>query len=101
MMMAHDSTSNGPELSTESIVALESALQKYLANQDASVSLEPTMRRIAVEARAKSIRAEQLLIMLKDIWYALPQVARADHVESQNRLLQRVVTLCIREYYSR
>ena len=58
------------------------------------------MQTIATEAREKQMRAEQLLVVLKDIWYSVPQIAQAPLGEQQNRLLQRVVTLCIREYYS-
>lgn len=99
MMMALDSTSNDPSLSQESISALEAALHGYLADENSAAALEPAMRRIAAEAREKKIRAEQLLIMLKEVWYALPQL-EAVRGETQTRLLQRVVTLCIREYYS-
>jgi hypothetical protein len=100
MMMAHDSTSNRPELSAASVAALKSALQKYLANESETAPLEPALRLVAAEAREKHMHAEQLLIALKDVWFALPQIAKAAQGEQQSRLLQRVVTLCIRAYYS-
>jgi hypothetical protein len=99
MMMAPDSTPGRPSLSAESVAALRSALEKYLANGHEVASLQPTLRRIAVEARERKIHAEQLLVLLKDVWFALPQVERAGS-EPQRLLLQRVITLCIREYYS-
>ena len=40
------------------------------------------------------------LVALKDIWYELPQMRAVTDVDEQHRLLQRVVTLCIREYYA-
>jgi hypothetical protein len=99
MMMAPDSTPGRPGLSAESVDALRSALEEYLASGREIASLQPTLRRIAVEAHEKKIHAEQLLVLLKDAWYALPQMGRAG-TEPQNILLQRVITLCIREYYS-
>jgi hypothetical protein len=99
MMMAHDSTPGRPGLSAESVDALRSALEEYLVSGQEPTSLRPALRRIAVEARAKKIHAEQLLIVLKDVWYALPQMGRAGS-EPQNIMLQRIITLCIREYYS-
>lgn len=100
MMMAHDSTPNRPELSAASVDALRSALQEYLERSSETPALRSALRGIAAEAREKKIYAEQLLIALKDVWFALPQVARAPGGEDQNRMMQRVVTLCIREYYS-
>jgi hypothetical protein len=100
MMMAPDSTPDEPELSQATIDALQAALQKYLVDTDQVTALQPALRRIASEAREKKMRAVMLLILLKDVWFALPQIRRMPEGEGQNRLLQRVVTLCIREYYS-
>jgi hypothetical protein len=58
------------------------------------------LQRVSVEAREKYIQAEHVLIALKDIWYELPQMRATANIEEQQRLLQSVVTLCIREYYS-
>ena len=99
MMMAPDRTPKGPELSAAAIAALESALGKYATESD-STALQPALHRIATEARAKQMQAEQLLVVLKDVWFSLPQIAEAPQARVQDRLLQSVVTLCIREYYS-
>ena len=85
--------------SAEALDALRSALEEYLISGGKTPSLQPALRRIAQEARQKKIHAEQLLIALKDVWFALPQVTRTPN-DRQNELLQRVVTFCIREYYS-
>jgi hypothetical protein len=99
MMMAPDSTPDRPELNATAVDALRSALEQYL--EDArETAVQPALRRIAAEAREKQVHAEQLLVLLKHVWFGLPQVARLPETEHQTRLLQRVVTLCIREYYS-
>ena len=98
-MMAPDTTPGRPSLSADSVDALRSALEEYLANGHEIASLQPALRRIAVEAREKKIHAEQVLVLLKDVWFALPQISRPGN-EPQLPLLQRVITLCIREYYS-
>lgn len=100
MMMAHDSTPNRPELSASSVEALRSALLECLEQSGETSALQPALRQIATEARATKMHAEHLLVLLKDIWFALPQIGKPSESEQQNRLLQRVVTLCIREYYS-
>jgi hypothetical protein len=43
---------------------------------------------------------EQLLIALKETWYLLPCVQEMSDTSEQVRLLQRAVTMCIREYYA-
>lgn len=98
MMMAHDSTPNRPELSAAAVEGLRIALLEHLAGRSDVASLQAALRDIAVEARDKHMHAEQLLVLLKDVWFALPQVSRTGD-EAQNRMLQRIVTLCIREYY--
>jgi len=98
-MMAHDSTPGRAMPSAEALDALRSALEDYLTSGGEAASLQPALRRIAQEARQKKIHAEQLLIVLKDVWFALPQIARTPN-DRQNELLQRLVTFCIREYYS-
>lgn len=99
MMMANDPTSPHPGLSASSIESLRAALRAYLGDND-TARLQEALRHIAQEARGKKMRAEQLLVQLKDIWFELPEIHGAPEGEDQNRLLQRVVTLCIREYYS-
>jgi hypothetical protein len=55
---------------------------------------------MAGEARARSILPEQLLVVLKDVWSSLPEVRSTHESREQISLLQRVVTMCIKEYYS-
>lgn len=98
-MMAHDSSAPRPNLSAAAIAGLEAALARYLANQS-DASLEKALRTLTMEAREKQIHAEQLLIVLKDVWFALPEIRETPSGDPQNALLQRVITQCIREYYS-
>lgn len=100
MMMAHDSSVPRPDLSSTTIASLERALVVYLADPADTSKLDSALRSLTVEAREKQIHAEQLLIVLKDIWYGLPQVREAPNGDAQSALLQRVITQCIRQYYS-
>jgi hypothetical protein len=100
MMMARNSTPNHPQLDPASTQMLESALLSFLANPESPTELQGVLRRIAGEARAKRMHAEQLLIALKDVWFGLPAIKKATDNEAQQRLLQKVVTFCIREYYA-
>lgn len=99
MMMAHDSSPERPQLSAEVVSELTAALARYAANESDIAALQPALRRVADEARTRRVHAEQLLVLLKDVWFGLPGVRHANS-EEQHLLLQRVVSLSIREYYS-
>jgi hypothetical protein len=100
MMMARDSTPHPPQLDAASVESLASALLTYLANNSDAAPLQNALRAVAIEARAKQMHAEHLLLALKDVWYALPAIGKMPDGAEKNRTLQRVVTLCIREYYA-
>lgn len=99
MMMAHESSPPPGALAEATIETVRAALVRYLATaDDGRDGVRTALNRMANEARDKAIMPEQLLIILKDMWYGLPELKTApDHQRSA--LLQRVVTICIKEYY--
>ena len=101
MMMAHDSSlPPSSRLDDESLHAVRLALRGYLQNSEDPSALQPALLRVATEARARGILPEHLLVTLKEVWSGLPEVRGMTDASQQVRLLQRVVTMCIREYYS-
>jgi hypothetical protein len=99
MMMAHDSTPGPGALATETIDVVRSALVQYVVRPSDGEPLRQALGDMAAEAHEKSILPEQLLVVLKDVWYDLPTVRAMRDQAEQTRLLQRVVTICIKEYY--
>ncbi|MFN2563645.1 MAG: hypothetical protein ABR499_01370 [Gemmatimonadaceae bacterium] len=100
MMMAHDSSPTPPSgLAEETTEAVRAALVSYLRAPGSPSELRAALNRMADEARAKAILPEHLLITLKQLWISLPEVRSIGDVDEQTRMLQRVVTMCIREYY--
>ena len=100
-MMAHDSGGPPPgRLDEASIDAVRASLRAYLQDSQEPTRLRATLLTFATEARSRSIMPEQLLIVLKDIWSGLPEVRSMSDAREQTSLLQRVVTMCIKEYYS-
>jgi len=101
MMMAHDSSPRPPgALSKETIDVLRAALIRYTSAPNANADeLRAALHAVGVEARDREMLPEHLLVVLKDLWYALPGVRTTDEPTEQVRLLQRVVTMCIKEYY--
>jgi hypothetical protein len=101
MMMASDSSHTGSgRLDGATVAAVQAALRAYLANAGEPALLQQALVAMAAEARVKSVLPEQLLVILKDIWSNLAEVRAMPDVGEQIRMQQRVVTMCIKEYYS-
>jgi len=100
MTMAHDSLSQKPALDADTVASLDAALRRYLDGDGSIDAVEPALRIVAAEARRKKMHAEQLLVVLKDVWYALPGMNHLQEGMTQPASLQRVVSCCIRAYYS-
>ena len=99
-MMAFDSSQTPPSrLDPAALAGLRAALGAYLAESEDRVSLQIALASLAAQARDRSIPPEQLLVVLKDLWNGLPEVRAMTDTAAQVGLLQRVVTMCIREYY--
>jgi hypothetical protein len=98
-MMAFDRTPTQPNLDAETVDALRTTLRRSVSQGNHTDELRDLLCRAADEARTKGIQAERLLIVLKDIWYGLPEVADAG-AEHANVLLQQLISRCIQEYYS-
>jgi hypothetical protein len=100
MMMAYDSSPPSGRLDDASLDAVRRALRAYLHDSRDSSGLQAALVLVSTEARARSILPEQLLVTLKELWNTLPEVRAMTDASEQVRLLQRVVTMCIREYYN-
>ena len=98
--MAHDSDRGPAALAAETIEAVRSALEQYVDAPVRGYGLQTVLRNMAKEARDKSVLPEQLLVVVKDVWFSLPSVREMNDPGDQVELLQRVVTTCIKEYYA-
>jgi hypothetical protein len=84
------------------IDALERAVETYLAfgsTRAAEDGWRASARVMGHDARARGVRVEELLISLKRSWSSVAGIDRLPRDES-SRLLARVVTLCVEEYYA-
>lgn len=103
MKMQHDTGPMSPNaLAQETVESVRTALERYVGTLAAEPApeLRAALHALAQDARAKAVPPEHLLVTLKGIWQSLPAVEKArDHAE-QTRVLQRVVTICIREYFA-
>jgi hypothetical protein len=100
-MMAYDSSQPpSSRLGDEVLNALRLAMRGYLKDAEDPSTLQKSLVLVASTARARDILPEQLLVTLKEAWSSLPEVRAMHDSGEQVRLLQRVVTMCIKEYYS-
>jgi hypothetical protein len=98
-MMAFDRTP-ALRLETDTLDALRTVMQRAVRRGDHDQELQDVLIRAASEAREKDMHAEQLLVMMKDLWYSLPDVRQAGDGERQTELLQELITRCISQYYA-
>jgi hypothetical protein len=98
-MMAFDRTPSQPNLDSHTIEALRVALTKSATDGNHSDDLRGVLCKASDDARQKGLPAERLLVILKDLWYSLPEVSNATST-SQNALLQELISRCIQEYYA-
>ncbi len=79
---------------------LRSALAADAREQPSITDVANAVDEVCVEAHARELRAEQMLVILKSRWRRLPDAHDASRDEA-SETLARVVTLCIRAYYAR
>lgn len=98
-MMAFERTPNSG-LDPASLAELKTVLARSIAAGNHGDELKGVLRTLALQARERGLHAEQLLLALKDVWYALPDLSTRPGTEVQTQLLQQLIARCIQEYYS-
>jgi hypothetical protein len=74
-----------------------------LHNADAPASahreLRVALRQVCTEARRSGLRAEQLLVLIKEVWSGIPAgISRVKSMHGDERL-NYVISTCVDEYY--
>ena len=103
-MMARDSAGHPPPqpLSPGVVEALRAAiLRRTEAEELPDEDLHRALHDVAAEARARDMRAEDLVIAFKALLDEIPQPVSAAGRLRHARFRERLVTLCIRAYYAR
>ena len=98
-MMAFDRMPS-PRLEATTLDALRAVMQRAVRKGDHGLELQEALARAATEAREKEIHAEQLLVIMKELWHSLPDLRGAADTERQNELLQELISRCITQYYA-
>ena len=88
-------------LSPETASALHDSLEHYVGNGGDEGDLRAALRQVTAEARARSVPPEQLMIAFKALWEQLPAVRATSDPRLRARLLERLITASIQEYFTR
>lgn len=99
--MVHDS---GPGVGGDTfplastVAALHAAMAAY-ARGWPNAEIRPALHLLAEDARMHDVRVEHAIILLKNLWRALPEVQQMADRTKHYRLLSRLVSLFIFEYF--
>lgn len=102
-MKQHDQGQTLPNaLAQETVDSVRRALERHVRCADAepATELRMALHDLAREARQKAVSPEQVLVTLKHIWRSLPEIESARNQMEQTRVLQCVVSVCIKEYFA-
>ena len=101
--MPHDATPR-PErdavIFNDAVLALREALGRRLAGDSTDGDVRQALRRLSHEARANGLHGEQVVIVLKQMWNELAGRSETLAADERRQTLERLVTLCIEEYYA-
>lgn len=98
-MMAFDRNSGASALDPVIMTELRMALSRSVQSGNHGEELKTLLARAAGDARSRGLQAEQLILVLKDVWSSVPHLSMQSNNETQTRLLQQLIARCIQAYY--
>jgi hypothetical protein len=102
-MMAFDSRST-PEprsLSDGTLAAMRDAVLRVWNDPDgADPVLQVALAQVVDEARRRTLRAEEVIVSFKSLLASVPELNSPVRRLEGARLRERLITLCIKAYYS-
>ena len=102
-MMASDSPyqPHPRPLSAETTALLRDAVLRHLEQgSDGDETLGRAVSMVVAEARAREMRAEELILAFKHLYDSMPEPTSAVARAEQAHLRERLVSACIRVYYN-
>lgn len=106
-MMAPDHShgpTGGPFPSDETLALLRARLADFLQGDQTAAQEEAVceaLGQLSAEARDRRLHGEHVLLAFKTLWQNMAEVAAIRNSAERQRLLNRLVTLCIDIYYQR
>ena len=105
MVAAHsDEHEDGRFPSDEARAELQAALGAFVrggGRSEGEDAVSRALKRFADEAHERHLHGEHLLVAFKRVWSEMPEVRAFREAGERQRLLDRLVTICIDAYYRR
>lgn len=86
----------GPAPSRATLDHLHRALLSFVRREEPDDALRTALGQLSAEARERGVPPEAVLVHLKQQWNSLPLASGSN---DRAATLQRVVTMCIKEYF--
>jgi anti-sigma factor RsiW len=83
----------------ESMELLWDALRRRLDPYVPDGTLGAALRSVSREARTRGHGVPEVLRELRRVWEGLPRMQRAATPEERARVLERLIAICLEEYY--
>jgi hypothetical protein len=87
--------------SAETLDALRRGLRSRITHVESGVDLRQAIVLLCEDAHRRGLTAEQLILLVKDVWHRMPEVQHLPRSLRQDEALSRTITICIEEYYAR
>jgi hypothetical protein len=100
MNESHRIPANRPSLSPDTLASLGTVARRYLVHEASPDELQTALASASREARQCGLRAEELIVTCKSVWGNLPRDTPTRDRAERNRELERMVSICIEEYYA-
>ena len=95
-----DGRGSRPQLPPDRVQELNSVARSYLAEQITDAELERVVAAVSRDARECGMKAEEVIVMCKEIWRGLPAESLGAERSTRTRKLERIVQICIDGYFA-
>jgi hypothetical protein len=102
----HQASSQDASPSPERVVPVEAielvraVFRAWVLGAVEDPELRRALRLFCDAAQRQQLRSEQVLVALKSMFRAVPEISNTRKRDSSNDLIARAVTMCIEEYYA-
>ena len=83
----------------EALAKLRNSLAEWRSNRSMGPEQDELVTILCQSAKAAGWSSEQLVVAVKDVCSASPEISRLTTTSERENFLARIVTACIKQYY--
>jgi hypothetical protein len=88
------------QLGTERLEELGAVARGYLSEEITDEHLERVVTAVSRHARERGMKAEELIVLCKEMWHSLPADGLHAERSTRTKKLERLVAICIEGYFA-